>query len=261
MKNQLKRIASCTIPAAIMLSVLNFSSGLVQAKSRAKINTRSINQEVKIFSLPEDTVARTNGTASFTVVPEPAELARLPHLQFQWQKNGTNILNATRASLIITNVQISDVGFYTCMLRKTKTAASIIIRGADSDAPGARLFVYSGTNTSVTGPYQPSGGSRSCIGSYLGYVTFKVPGTQSTWFSRPAGMTSGTITDTTGLGGSYSSKVEVVESYSLWSTCAVQTVSFPAQAYPPYKYQFTTCVTSGAPPSGTPLSLDIQWFP
>jgi hypothetical protein len=216
---------------------------------------------ILVFAPPEDAVVPTNGIACFTVVAQDDQKKAAP-LYFQWQKNETIIPGATQASLILSNVQIADVGFYSCLVYRGNTNAKpIVVRGIEPDAPGARLFVYSGTNTVVSGPYQPGTGNKSCIGSYLGRVTFKVPGTQSTWFSRPAGTTQCTITDTSGYSTPYSAKVEAVESYSLWSTCKVQTVTFPTKAPPTYKYQFTTYVTSGAPPSGSTLTLDIQWLP
>jgi hypothetical protein len=214
---------------------------------------------IKVFSRPLDAVVPTNGVACFTVVAEPSNLSQT--LTYQWQKNGTNIAGTDDPSLLLTNVQTSDVGFYTCVVRRGTNGPSIVVKGVDPDLPGAQLFVYTGTNTTVYGPYAPGRGTKSCIGTYVGRTIFKVPGTSNEWFSRPSGTTSATITDISGFTGSYNAKVQVVESYSLWSTCAVHAVTFPTRPPPTYLYQFTIYVTAGAPPSGSTLTLDINWLP
>lgn len=224
---------------------------------------------IKVFSQPEDQVVPTNGYACFTVVAECEDLKKPKPLYFKWQKNGaditgvTNVFGITTPSLLISNAQTADVGFYTCLVSIGKSNSTpITVRGVDPDLPGAQLFVYRGTNTAVDGPYAPGIGSKTCMGgstfSYVGRATMKWP-SGSTWVTRPAGKTHGVGTETTALGGGYSSIIQVVDT-SLWDTCGVSSVTFPASPSP-RKYQYTIYVISGAPSSGTPLTLDATWLP
>jgi hypothetical protein len=229
-----------------------------------------VKKGIKVFLPPQDQIAPSNGFASFTVVAE-SDAPRKPKLFYQWQKNGSNLLaspqflgGVTNRSLMISNVQVSDVGFYTVVIQKGTTngpsGPTLVVKGCDEYAPGVRLFVYIGTNTSISGPLQRGTGKKSCIGNYSGKVTWPtITGGQNFWFSRPDGMTQCTITDTTGRPAPYSAKVEAVDN-SLWSGCAVHALTFSAQAPPTFQYNFTTYVTSGPPPQGTIMTLDVNWF-
>ena len=225
---------------------------------------------INVFSHPEDQVVPTNGYACFTVVAVCEDLKKPKPLYFKWQKNGANItgvsnvFGVTSPSLLISNAQTADVGFYTCVvsLGSSNGPTSIIVGGVDQDLPGAQLFVYTGSNTVVNGPYAPGTGSKTCMGgstfTYIGRATMKWP-SGSTWVSRPSGFTQGQGTETTGLSTPYASIIQVVDN-ALWDTCGVSVVTFPASALPK-KYQYTIYVTAGAPPLGTPLTLDNTWLP
>src|SRR5882762_7653528 len=133
---------------------------------------------IKIYSYPEDQVVLTNGTACFTVVPETVSKTKTT-LTYQWKKNGTNIPSMTDPSLILTNVQGSDVGFYTVVIMHG--GSSVTVGSAERGAPGARLFVQVGTNTATQGPLQPGQGTKQCFtNKYYGWVTFKTLA-NSTW--------------------------------------------------------------------------------
>jgi len=222
---------------------------------------------IKVYSYPEDQVVPTNGHACFTVVAFCEDLKKPKPLFFKWKKNGVNIVGVsnifgvTSPSLLISNVQIADVGFYTCEISIGKSnTTGIIVGGLDKDLPGAQLFVYTGSNTAVSGPYAPGQGSlEGCVGDYVGRATMKWPPNNSLWVTRPSGKTHGKGTETTGLGAPYTSKIQVVDN-GLWDTCGVGTVTFPAQGYP-RKYQYTIYVTAGSPPLGTILTLDHTWLP
>jgi hypothetical protein len=60
---------------------------------------------------PQDQSAVVGGSASFSVIA-----GGTPPLGYQWSDNGTNIANATNASLILTNVQITNDGTYTVIV-------------------------------------------------------------------------------------------------------------------------------------------------
>jgi len=224
----------------------------------ADLQLPKADKNILVFSVPEDQVILTNGTACFTVVATARKTNDT--LYYQWQKNKSNIPGATEPSLIITNVQVPDVGFYTCTVSRKVDGPSIIVKGVDCNAPGAALFVCTSTNTAISGPLQRGSGTLNCALNYTGKVTFKVPGTQTTWFSRPAGSTTCVATDTTGLLPPYSVKINAIESYSLHSWCGVSPVTFSTQAPPTYRYQFTSFVTGGeALPDGTIITIDLTW--
>ena len=54
---------------------------------------------------PTNQTVLVGGTVSFSVVAEGTE-----PLSYQWSFNGTNLLDATDAALVLTNVQLSDAG-------------------------------------------------------------------------------------------------------------------------------------------------------
>jgi hypothetical protein len=229
MKSQTKTI----ITSAVLVGVLALSGC-------ASFNEKSL--QVVILKEPKEAVVAQGGTATFRVVAKPSSLT------YQWYKNGTNVIErATDSVLVIKNVKLADVGFYSCLVTKFPSQFT---------RPAA-LFMF--TPISVSGPFQPGiGNNPSCIGPYLGAVTFPNPA-GGYWFRTPVGETSCTITDTTSLGGGYSSKVESVQYSDFSNKCAVHSLNFPARSGD--RYLFTTYVTAGAPPPGTTLTLSYQWLP
>jgi hypothetical protein len=234
-----------------------------------------VEQGVRVVSHIEDQVVWTNGVACFIVGAEPDD--HEAQLQYQWQKNGSNIVNsvridgATNSALVISNVQRSDVGFYTCLVNKirdNKAGKPVTVYGKNPDAPDpdkapARLFVVQGTNTVVSGPYAPGNSSSVCIGgNYIGKTTFPVKGVSPTtfWHSRPGAETKVKIDDVTPGGTNFVAKVEILQSYVTVRKCATDNVQYDSVKAPPrYKYQFTTYIVSGSAPNI--LDLDITWMP
>ena len=241
------------IACALILGTLAFLAESAHAEKYPKAI-----KGIKVFSPPEDRVVLTNGTAFFAVVTEPSSLHSQP-LTFQWQKNGTNMAGRIYPSLHITNVQVSDVGFYSCVISRGST--SLKVGSEDPDAPGARLFVIESTNTAVSGPVQPGTGTRSCVGSYTGCVLFKTID-NSSWWTPPTGATNCTITDTsrTFYTPQYVPVVQWADNY-LNNSCATNQVSFPVVSG--RRYQFTTYIKNTMPPpnSGDRLTLDVTWGP
>jgi len=217
---------------------------------------------IKVFYYVEDQAVRTNQTACFTVVAEASLKAKKPQsLTFQWQKNGTNIYGATGPTLIKTNVQVADVGFYSVIVSNTaKSHSSRNVGSCDTDAPGASLFVITGTNTAVSGPIQAGTGTKSCPGAYTGWVTFKNT-SGSSWWTPATGATNCTITDLSrgNYNPPYIPVVQAVDNITLASWCGTNTVSFPVTGS--HKYQFTTFIKNPMPPptQGDALTLDILW--
>ncbi len=212
-------------------------------------------KKVKIFTLPEDQTIPLGQMACFTVV---ATTETDNPLDFQWYKNNQIIPGARHCSLVITNVQVSDVGFYACRLATGKSVT--IARSIDESAPGARLFVLVGTNTAISGPVQP--GTGNLPPNYYGFVAFKTS-TGSRWFTPPAGKTSCVISDMSRQNyvPPYIPVVEAVENGTLKNWRQTNQVSFPIKTV--YKYQFTTYIMNPMPPPacGDTISLDITWQP
>ena len=167
-----------------------------------------VSTNIKVLHRPKDQIVITNGTAFYSVVAEAANENDTNIVQYQWLKNELVINDATNSFLILTNVTTNDVAFYTVDIRLAPDTNYYRIRSIELDAPGARLYVYHGSNTSVTGPLQlaPEGSSLSCIGNFAAWLPLKHPSTGSTYFYRPSGS-SVVVADLTPTTGGYSSKV------------------------------------------------------
>jgi hypothetical protein len=227
---------------------------------------------LKILSLPADQIAPTNGSAIFMIDVQPINTNDV--VTYQWLKNDVSILGASGPSLLLTNVSTNiDVGFYACDVR-AGTNPVYRARGRDWEAPGARLFVYAGTNTPCTGPYQPSypGSSLFCDGvwtTYIGWVQFVNPepgplyGT--TYFMAPPGRTTCTAVDKTSGIGSYTSRIYVRETSSRPPICDTSPLSVSSIQQPPRYYQFTVFVLAPSEIAAIDLSrkitLDVMWGP
>jgi hypothetical protein len=233
----------------------------VPSGGRGDINIASMQDGVfNVLTKPEDQIVATNGSVTFFTAVEPAQTNDV--LTYQWRKNDVDISAANSPSLVLTNVQVADVGFYSCRIGIQGKGATTLVRGQDCDAPGARLFVYTGTATAINGPYQKGAGTKSCIGSYKGSVVFKDEISGTYLFSRPEGKTQCKITDTTisGVPADYSAKVQYVDSFNGYPNCATHALGwFGVSAPPTHKYQFSTWVTSGELTNGFILTLDVSW--
>jgi hypothetical protein len=86
--------------------VSNVVNAVTSSFAVLTINTNPV--APSFSSQPASIVALTGGSASFSVIV----LGSGP-LSYQWMKDGVAVSNATSASLMLTNVQISDAGSYT----------------------------------------------------------------------------------------------------------------------------------------------------
>src|SRR5438093_4140424 len=94
--------------------------------------------------------------------------------QYQWRRNGTNIVGATESSYVISSVSTTNVGFYTCVV---KIASKFPVETITCPV-ALYAFTSSSTTTSlvtsVSGPLSPVTGSvGDCPGAYQGYAKFK----------------------------------------------------------------------------------------
>lgn len=228
---------------------------------------------LNILSLPEDQIALTNTEAVFIVQAVPLDTNNI--VTYQWLKNETNIPGATNFFLHLLNVRTNlDVGFYACDVA-AGTNSPYRARNKECDAPGARLYVYAGTNTPVTGPYQPAPEGAKVTSpcgtwSYVGWVVCKNPETVSrfygtTYFDKPSWANNCVVTDLTVTLGlpSYTSRIYGVETSARPKFCgATNTPISVNPAYPPlnYLYQFTIYIIStGSLKLGDPINFEVKW--
>lgn len=109
-------------------------------------------------------------------------------------------------------------------------------------------------------PFNPgTGGSttNSCPGYYYGWG--KYTNSSGVWIPAPTNITSGTLTDVSGFGGSYVSVVVAMNKTTGDQWCGTNTVTFPAT--PGQKYSLTAYVKNVPPPPQTnqTLTLQITW--
>lgn len=85
---------------------------------------------VKITAQPRGATVRPGNRVSFSV----AATGTLP-LTYQWRLGSTELAGATNASLVLTNVQLSDAGVYSVVVRNVETSATssnatLVVRSA-----------------------------------------------------------------------------------------------------------------------------------
>jgi pectate lyase len=86
--------------------VSNVVNALTSSFAILTINTNPV--APSFSSQPASVVALTGGSASFSVI-----VSGSGPISYQWMKDGVAVSNATSATLMLTNVQISDAGSYT----------------------------------------------------------------------------------------------------------------------------------------------------
>lgn len=215
---------------------------------------------ITVFVRPEDQIVPTNGTVQFFVGAEPVNPSDT--LLYQWRKNGTNIATGTTAALTLTDCQIDDVGFYSCFVTVSNRVGSVLVGGDDDSAPGARLFVYSGTNTTIAGPYLPGSGNPACTASgAIGSLTLISPESGTKLFKKPADKTGVLLIDRTPLTPGYSAKIFVTETTFAQTKCDLSPLTVTSlSTAPTSRYIFSLYVFGGTLSLGTPLRLDMQWL-
>jgi hypothetical protein len=122
---------------------------------------------------------------------------------------------------------------------------------------GCATHLQTESNTTETIPFtKQSGGSGSgCPGAYTGYAKM-TNSTGAIWLTPPAGTTSGTFTDASGLPAPYLS-VAWVKCNNLSTWCNTNSVTFPATSS--HQYQLIVYVKSSPPTNGQPMNLQVTW--
>lgn len=213
------------------------------------------NSHVRFLRQPEDENVQLGGSAAFLVQVTPIDAT------FQWLKNGVVITNATNSLLVIPNVSVSDVGFYTC---RASASPSVTSRSAALTVYGAPSTSGSITTIPVTAPYSGSGSPLSGpCGNYLGVVRFPKPGSSppSYGWTPVSNSVSGRLSDvTTGITG-YTSTACVVQYSPNLRYCASGTriVSFAVRKGT--TYQFSVYVNApNTIRDGTPVTGSVEWI-
>ncbi|MEI7938581.1 MAG: leucine-rich repeat protein [Verrucomicrobiota bacterium] len=137
---------------------------------RAKLASSQQNLPPTITSQPVGVAVSAGESANFVV----AATGSLP-LQYQWQVNGTNIVGATNANIVFTNLQPSQAGLYSVVITNVADGVTSV---------GARLSIYSGVplgddfngptkDTSKWGPdldLEPGGGQLVQTNGHLQFL-------------------------------------------------------------------------------------------
>jgi len=142
--------------------------------------------------------------------------------------------------------------------------------GVEKDVPVRPLLMASmpthmstlAAGTNPPGTIIFSSGSNSCVGAYYAYARFTNTSVtpKSIWWRPPAGTTSCTITDASGITDpAYVPVVEAVRRSDLVHWCGTNSVTFPATST--QQYQFGTYIKNQLPPPspGQTLELTVQW--
>lgn len=211
-------------------------------------NTASSDQPEfpKILLQPDNQMVPLGSNATFIVV------AKNGPLTYQWLRNGVVLDGLTNSGMMILNVQIEDVGLYSCNV--SKGLETVPTRAAS-------LMVYTSSIDPETGvdpvtvfgfPLLSIGSQASCPGHYTGYVNYTKT-VQQGWGWAPDTTNGNTIfvasdtnrTDTKLLyGGAYGD-----------NNCNQTSIIVPSPAFSPV-YRFTIYFTNNVPTNPYAITLD-----
>jgi hypothetical protein len=236
-KNILKTITFAMLVGAAMLA----HGGTV-----ANADTTVIQPDFpKIIFQPEDQMVYFGSNATFTV-------AAVNFDGCQWLRNGNALDGQTNTTLVITNCNIKDVGYYACNLFKDIEAVP---------TRSASLMVYTNTIDPQTGvdpvvvfglPLLGSGGTGTCPGHYAGYVNYTKTSQQG-WGWAPDTSNGNTIFTASDTNRS-DTKIQYVGPYGD-NGCNQTAVTVPNPAISPV-YRFTIFFTNNIPTNAYAITLD-----
>ncbi|MFG6687678.1 LamG-like jellyroll fold domain-containing protein [Mariniflexile sp. HNIBRBA6329] len=178
--------------------------------------TLNVNQLISITDQPDNLDLCEGTTATFTVT------ATGDTPSYQWRKDGTNILGATNASLVINNVSPADIGNYDVVITGSGTCPSIT-------SETASLNVTQQPTASIS--YNQSEYCKSFAGSEPINLTGTNNFQGGNFGSSPAGLTldssTGAITPSTSTPGTYTVTYTMPA-----SVCSISPVSTTVTIYP-----------------------------
>ncbi|MGZ8938772.1 MAG: hypothetical protein ACXW32_06120 [Limisphaerales bacterium] len=248
---------------------------------------------IRVFLFPHDTVVTNTGIATFKVNAEGINTNLT--LQYQWFWNEIPIpvaSNSTAASstLVITNAHFdpgstsltppvaysrnTDVGFYSCNVNMVGHPP-VRVRSGNTNATGALLSLFVGSNTTLYSAYEVSSSSSSCLSTYSGKVYFRnnEPGDyyNTLLFPSPFRRTGCSISDASSVsvpaGTAYSRTIYFYSSAmdscrSPWGplTTGTSTTSFTYTGAPGPTFRFSIYVHTPSPfPTGAQFALNKTW--
>lgn len=215
-----------------------------------------------ILQQPVDQCVPFGSTVTYSVVASNAT-------GYQWLFNGVTMDDQTNSSVIVSNVDLTSVGYYSAFV--FNGGDSVPTRSAALDVYTSGTTSLGSTSSSTTGstmamsslltpgggpsivvyglPIANGGGGASCPGKYAGYVNY-IPTNGWGWvIATNANSYSATDTNLT------TTKIQYYGGYGDMG-CHQTTVTIPYPAYSP-QYRFTTYFPTGSqvPTNAYPLLL------
>ena len=244
-------------PELLSAPVTGIASDIVQINTNRSFNYRvkevgnpGANDNLRIICQPQSDGVPFGSNVTFSVLAERLPPDQYEPISYQWeyntgphiQKNSpgwSNVLScvSTNSALIISNVQIANLGFYRVRLGE----------GLGVISEPASLVAWSNTVSTFTvcGPTQAtSGGSGNCPGPYNGYVNYtKVPWgwtpntAAGTWSAEDGTARTNTRVQICGSSGDAFCRRKTVSTTAVISAMYRFTIYFPANvpnnnAYP-----------------------------
>jgi hypothetical protein len=234
------------ISQTILLAAATGWAALINTNAHADNSAVPVQSEFpSIIAQPEDQMVPFGSNAVFNVTAVNTDGC-------QWLRNGSPLDGQTNTSLVISNCDIKDVGYYSCNLYKD--IETVPTRSAS-------LMVYTNTIDPQTGvdpvvvfgfPVSGSGGSGTCPGHYAGYVNYTKTIAQG-WGWVPD-TTNGNTLFTASDTNRTDTKIQYLGKYGD-NNCNPTTVTIPSPASSP-TYRFTIFFTNNVPTNAYTITLD-----
>ena len=223
---------------------------------------KSCLQQVLILGQPQNIVNFTNTEASFTVYAVAGPPFTTNGLTYQWQVN-TNLLDpmdpntnwfnwtgpgATTSSIDITNVQLSDVGYYRVLVSAPGSTT------VTSAAPYLQVIIPGSIIINGT-PIAGNGGGNYCSGGpFAGYIPYsKYYTVANTGLAISAADGVPTANSRVAYMGFYGDAACGIQTISKSPPITIQNQGSPS-------YQFILYFKNSVPPSPRPYPLKITNF-
>lgn len=143
--------------------------------------------EIMIVKQPKSRLKERGTYADFTVLAVPSGAAT-----FQWQKNGSNILGATNKTYSIAEVQVTNVGTYTCEVSSGSGTTT-------TDPAHLSVFFTYFTNSVAGTLVAPVGAFRTGTATISGQTFDKISSNYFNFYGPAATGQSGDFQNTTGM--------------------------------------------------------------
>jgi hypothetical protein len=192
----------------------------------------------QISAQPTDQAVPLGGRTALTVEAANSDA-------YQWLRNGAVLQGQTNCNLILENVGIDDVGYYSCAVIKgvelvPTREASLNVYTLEDD--GGPITVYGW-------PVVSNGSQGTCPGAYAGYVSYTKTVSQGWGWAPDTNTTTHTASDQNRA----DTKVQYVGKYGDVD-CNQTTVTIPHPTSSP-KYRFSIYFTNNVPTNSYAITL------